>query len=59
MHEDLWFVKAGIAGLCVLALVMDGLMATGFAAELALALAVLVLALDARRDRLRDFWHSL
>ncbi len=58
MHEDLWFIKAGIAAICFFALVFDTVMQTGFAAEVALGLAVLVLALDARRDRLRDFWHS-
>lgn len=58
MHEDYWFIKAAIAAICVFALIFDAVMQSGYAAEVALVLAVLVLALDARRDRSRDFWHS-
>ncbi len=58
MHEDFWFIKAALAALCLLALVYDTLTPSGFASEVSLILAVLVLALDARRDRARDFWHS-
>lgn len=58
MHEDFWFIKAAIAALCLVALIYDVLMPNGAASEAALVLAVLVLALDARRDRSRDFWHS-
>jgi hypothetical protein len=58
MSEDFWFVKAGIALLCLAALVVETLLPTGLAAKGALALAAVILVLDARRDRARDFWRS-
>ena len=58
MSEDFWFVKAGIALLCLAALVVEVLLPTGMASKFALALAALILVLDARRDRSRDFWRS-
>lgn len=58
MSEDFWFVKAGIAVLCLAALVVEVVVPTGIAAKLALALAAVILVLDARRDRARDFWRS-
>lgn len=48
-----------MALLCLAALVYHALVPQGLTAQVALALAVLVLALDARRDRARDFWRSL
>jgi hypothetical protein len=58
MSEDFWFVKAGIAVLCLAALVVEVLVPTGLASKLALGLAAVILVLDARRDRSRDFWRS-
>lgn len=58
MSEDFWFVKAGIALLCIAALVYEAVVPTGVASKLALGLAALILVLDARRDRSRDFWRS-
>ncbi len=58
MSEDFWYIKAGLAVLCCAALIYDALVPSGFIAEAALVVAVLVLAMDARRDRARDFWHS-
>ncbi len=59
MHEDFWFIKAAIAALCLAALAYDAFIPAGYASEAALVIAVLILALDARRDRSRDFWHSI
>jgi hypothetical protein len=59
MSEDFWFIKAAFAVVCVAALVIDTLVPSGFVSETALAVAVLILALDVRRDRSRDFWRTL
>lgn len=58
MSEDFWFVKAGIALLCLAALLVEVVLPTGMASKLALILAAVILVLDARRDRARDFWRS-
>jgi len=58
MSEDFWFVKLGFAVLCLAALVYDAMVPAGLTAELALAVAAVILVLDARRDRSRDFWRS-
>lgn len=58
MSEDFWFIKAALAVIFVLVFVLDIALATGFLSQSGLAIAALILALDARRDRARDFWHS-
>ena len=58
MPEDFWFIKAAIAAVFALVLMLDIFLATGFLSQAALAIAALILALDAKRDRARDFWHS-
>jgi len=59
MSEDFWFIKAAFAVICVCALAIDTVVPSGFVSETALAVAVLILALDVRRDRSRDFWRTL
>jgi hypothetical protein len=58
MSEDFWYIKALVALLCLAALIYDTLVPGGMLTKLALGISVLILVLDARRDRARDFWHS-
>ncbi|MDZ7904750.1 MAG: hypothetical protein U5N55_02515 [Cypionkella sp.] len=41
MHEDFWFVKAALVGVCLIAIIYDMLTPNSFAAEAVLGLAMI------------------